>query len=80
MNNYYFTFGQNHTDINGYPLANYWVRVVAKNYNKARELFIENFSSQYLEKPDKWSFQYEEDDFKADCFPNGELTFFAEEI
>ena len=74
METYYFTFGQNHWHRDGIPLKDYWVRVVAEDYGKARMLFIERFSSIYMEAPDKWSMQYKEKDFKSSYFPNGEFT------
>lgn len=80
MNNYYFTFGQDHRDVHGFPLKNFWVRVVAGNYNRAREVFIQQFSSQYMTRPDKWAFQYEEPQFKPELFPSGELTVFMDNI
>lgn len=72
MNNYYFTFGQSHKLIDGYPMKDHWVRVQANNYFEARTLFIDRFSSIQMEKPDKWAFQYEENNFKPEYFSNGE--------
>ena len=71
--NYYFTFGQNHWNKEGYPMKNSWVRVVAGNYEEARTKFVNQFSSIEMEKPDKWEFQYEEKEFSPHFFPNGEF-------
>lgn len=78
MKNYYFTFGSNHWNSSGVPMQNFWVRVVAKDYGKAREIFIEEFSSQKMETPMSWSFQYEEDKFKPEFFPQGEYEVFEQ--
>jgi len=50
-----------------------WVRVVAEDYEVARSLFIANFSSIHMEKPEKWAFQYEADKFDNTYFKNGEF-------
>lgn len=73
MNNYYFTFGQNHWHRDGIPMSNYWVRVVAESYDKAREIFIQRFTSVYMQDPMKFAFQYEENKFKPNYFPKGEF-------
>lgn len=80
MKNYYFTFGQNHWNSEGYPMKNSWVRVVAENYEKARELFISQFTEIYMENPNKWAFQYEEKDFQTHFFPNGEFMLITQTI
>jgi len=72
MKNYYFTFGTDHNLIDGTRMHNSWVRVVAENYNLARQIFIEQFSSVYLCATDKWAFQYEEANFKREYFIKGE--------
>lgn len=72
MKNFYFTFGQSHYTKKRVPMKDYWVRVVANNWDEARIKFIENFSSVYMDTPDKWAFQYDEDDFDNQFFPNGE--------
>lgn len=73
MKNYYFTFGQNHWNSEGYPMKHSWVRVEAEDYEVARSLFIANFSSIYMETPEKWAFQYEADKFDNSYFKNGEF-------
>lgn len=77
-NNYYFTFGQVHRTIDGISMKDNWVRVIAKDYISARKIFIEQFSSINMESPDKWAFQYEEDDFNPNFFPSGEYLLLTE--
>lgn len=62
LNKYYFTFGQAHCQIDGTPMKDYWITVIAEDYEKARDLFIKEFSSQFMSSPDKWAFQYAEND------------------
>lgn len=78
MNNYYFTFGQDHHTKDGYPMKDHWVRVVAQEYGRARQLFILEFSSQVMPVQDKWAFQYEESDFKREYYPKGEYVVIAD--
>jgi hypothetical protein len=73
MQNYYFTFGQSHWHRDGIPMKNYWVRVKAEGYYEARELFVSEFSSIYMQAPDKWAFQYESHKFRKEFFPGGEF-------
>ena len=77
MENYYFTFGSNHRVHIGNDLIalnNHWVRVVAESYGKAREIFIERFSTPLMERGAMcWSMQYEEGKFKPEYFPEGEF-------
>ena len=74
--NYYFTFGSNHRVHRGNDLIalnNYWVRVIAESYGKAREIFVERFSTPFMERGAAcWSMQYEEDKFNKSYFPLGE--------
>ena len=80
MKDYYFTFGQGHTNNEGLILRNYWVRVKADSYDKAREIFINEFSSKQLPRPMQWGFQYEGlDYFKPEYFPGGEYAYFKQE-
>lgn len=72
MKNYYFTFGQGHSTIEDVPMKDYYVRVISDTYENARLLFIQEFTSIYMENLDKWSFQYEEDEFNPESFPGGE--------
>jgi len=75
---YYFTFGQSHCQEDGTPMKDYWVEVIADNYTEARRIFIEQFSSVCMESPDKWSFQYEENEFNKTYFPKGCYAVFGE--
>jgi hypothetical protein len=70
--NYYFTFGQSHVQNDGTPMKDYYVRVVADDYSSARSMFINEFSSQFMPAPDKWAFQYDEENFESHHFPKGE--------
>lgn len=72
MNNYYFTFGKDHYLFNGIPMHERWVRVVAENFEKARSIFIQRFTTHYMSKPDMFSWQYEQHNFKSEFFPSGE--------
>ncbi len=76
MSNYYFTFGANHRVYHGndlISLKDYWVRVTAESYGKAREFFIKHFSTPFMERGAMcWSMQYEEKKFNKEYFPKGE--------
>lgn len=76
MENYYFTFGANHRTHKGddlISLRDYWVRVIAESYGKAREIFVEHFSTPCMERGAMcWSFQYGEKSFSPEYFPKGE--------
>lgn len=74
MANWYFTFGQSHETTTGFPMKNFWVRVVANDYGGARTKFIEQFSKIYMPASDKWAFQYEESKFNKYQFPMGEYA------
>jgi hypothetical protein len=80
MKNYYFTFGQEHYNNDGETMKNHYVKVVAENYDKARSLFIRKFSMVFMPKPDKFSFQYGEEDFLkiAHYFHQGVFTTIAQ--
>ncbi len=78
IKNYYFTFGQNHWNIDGIPMKGFWVRVVAKDGETARQIFVDRFTSQKMESSDKFAFQYEEKDFNSEYFPQGEYAVFQE--
>lgn len=75
MQNYFFTFGQNHYTNEGVAMRDYWVRVEAKSYKEARESFINNFTSIYMSDIDKFAFQYSEKQFDSSWFVNGEYAF-----
>jgi hypothetical protein len=78
MQNYYFTFGQSHWHKEGIPMKGFWVRVKASDYYKAREIFISEFSSIYMQTPSTWGFQYEEYKFKKELFPSEEFMCLEE--
>lgn len=78
MKNYYFTFGQNHWHRDGIPMKDFWVRVQAEDYITARIIFINKFSSIYMEREDKWAFQYEEEDFEPEYFGLGEFQLITQ--
>jgi hypothetical protein len=78
MQNYYFTFGQEHCTKDGYPLKDHWVRVLANNYWRARDIFIEEFTSVFLPEKDKWSMEYTEKAFTKQFFSKGEYQFIAD--
>lgn len=73
MKNYYFTFGQNHWNREGFPMKNHWVKVTADSYEAARSLFMQEFTSNYMERPDKFAFQYTEEEFTPHYYPGGEF-------
>lgn len=77
MKNYYFTFGSNHKQIDGTIMEHSWVRVLSDSYINGRLKFIEQFSSLYMEAPDKWSFQYTDLDFNPKYFPRGEYCLIS---
>jgi len=77
MATYYFTFGQSHCQIDGTPMKDYWVRIDAEDFGSARQKFVEQFSSQFMEREDKLAFQYDDEDFKPDYFSKGEYAFYA---
>ena len=82
MKDFYFTFGANHRVHQGndlISLKDYWVRVTADDYGKAREIFIERFSTPLMERGAMcWSFQYDEDKFSRQYFPLGEYNHFQQ--
>lgn len=65
MKTFMVTFGQSH------PLRNYWVEVVATDYDKAREKIIQEFGL-------KWAFMYSDDNFDRKYFPLGKVGFTLE--
>lgn len=78
MNNYYFTFGQAHYNNKGELMRNYWVRVKAKDYQTARQLFVDLFTSIHMPKKDAFVMQYEEEYFERKYFPGGEYMVIGE--
>ena len=83
MKDYYFTFGSNHRVHQGNDLIalnNHWVRITAESYGTAREIFVEQFSTPFMERGAAcWSFQYEEDKFNKSYFPLGEYGHINQE-
>ena len=76
MKNYYFTFGSRHKTHDGKYMANCWVRVIAKDFWTARQIFVEKFESKNLTRlnPDYAAFssQYTDENFEPEYFPEGE--------
>lgn len=73
MREYYFTFGTAHRTIDGYPLREYWVRVIAKSAKEARRSFMD-WCELTTGKHDGWASQYSEDEFESVYFPRGEYA------
>lgn len=72
MLNFYFTFGQSHYAEDGTPMKDWYVKVTAPDYLRARECFVSHFAYPVMGRYNKWAFQYEEKDFKETFYPNGE--------
>ena len=72
MKNFYFTFSTRHWTTDGVKMGDYWVTVIADNYAKARQLFIDKFSSQRMEREDKFLKQLTDENFDPNFFPGGE--------
>jgi len=73
MKKYYFTFGGNHYTTDGTCMRDYYVVVSAPDYGTARNHFCQHFALPMMGNASKWSFQYEEKDFKFHFFPAGEF-------
>lgn len=78
MNSYYFTFGQNHTLKDGFPMKDYYVEVKANSFFRARDVFMAEFAVEHLPAADKWAFQYDDADFKSMYFPKGRYLLIAD--
>lgn len=76
MKRFYFTFGQDHKQIDGTPMRNHWVTVEGEDYEHARRLFVEKFAVPFMGDAAKWSFQYQEgsENWKPGYFPEGQYT------
>ena len=76
MTNFIFTFGQGHISKKGIPMRNYWIKVVAENEAKAREIFIAEFTTIEMNDPMEFAFSYTEKSFIEKCYnayyPDGE--------
>lgn len=74
MNEYYFTFGQQHYTTEGVEMKDHYIKVIAETGDKARGLFITHFMSKHMEAPDKFSLQYEAEEFDVikHLYPRGE--------
>jgi hypothetical protein len=76
---YYFTFGQDHRTMDGFPMKDYHVLVRAENEEIAREIFIENFMKVRMPSWDRFATSYTENHFKHQFFPLGEYARFEQE-
>lgn len=66
---YYFTFGLSHKHpLTKEPMKDYYVRVKAKNYGRARNAFVKKYGI-------KWAFQYTRGEFNFSHFNKGEYKF-----
>jgi hypothetical protein len=74
--NFFFTFGQQHRNNNGQRMKDFYVKVTASSWDKAREIFI-TFAKKNM-KDGKWGEQYEEDKFKSYLYPDGEYEHLTE--
>lgn len=82
MKKFYFTFGQDHWTREGYPMKNNWVMVKAEDYNAARLIFVERFTSLYMQTDMTFSMHYDENEWTPDVeayFPLGEYKSFEQE-
>ena len=73
MKNFYFTFGTRHFTTDGINMGTYWVTVVSENYHNARQIFVNQFTSQRMEREDLFDRQYTDQDFDPNFFPGGEF-------
>lgn len=78
MKQYFFTFGQHHKNINGQRMKDFYVKVQASSWDKAREIFISQFAKKKLQRGDCGK-QFEEDKFKPYLYPDGEFESLREE-
>jgi hypothetical protein len=53
-------------------MKDYYVRVQAESYTKARELFVELFARKHMPTPLTWAFQYPESEMNKRYYPMGE--------
>lgn len=72
LQRYFFTFGQDHVNNQGMPLRDYFVTVMAFDYEQARNLFLVHFADHQLPRRMQWSMQYTEGNFHPSSFPKGE--------
>ena len=79
MEKYFFTFGQSHIQKDGTVMKDYWIEVEAESFVKGRQIFIEKFSSVFMEGPDKWAFQYGENGIDKSYFQKGCYTLIKQE-
>ena len=73
MKTYYFTFGHGQYNKDGVHMKDYWVTVEAENSDTARNLFIDYFTSVYMNDPMDFGMQYESHNFKTRHFPLGQF-------
>ena len=74
----YFTFGQSHKTKEGYPMKDYWVKVIGDNQDECKELFIEQFRNVYMDDKNKYGNTYTDEEFNSkyfdrEFFPKGEF-------
>jgi hypothetical protein len=74
----YFTFGSTHKTKEGYPMKDHWVKVVGKDYDDCKELFIEQFMKEYMDNNEKYGNTYQEAVFDSTFFPKGEFMLILE--
>ena len=72
--NFYFTFGSIHRtpEPEDEPLQNHWVRVIAFDWAEARAAFITHFAVPVMGGAQRWSMQYDQDDWDPFSFPGRE--------
>lgn len=78
MKDFYFTFGASHYTVEGKPMGFEWIRVKANSSNKARRLIMD-WCDEFMGDPNKFAFQYEENNFEPDYFPGGEYLLITDE-
>ncbi len=61
-------------------MKDHWVRVQASSYDRARGVFIEKFTIPFMDRADRFSFQYDERDFSKlrVFYPKGEFMTISE--
>ena len=79
MKNFYFTFGQNHENVDGISMENKWVRVTALSKRAAYNLFIFLFANPEMGNSQKWSMIYSEDNFNPEFYSEGEHSMLHQE-
>lgn len=78
MKKYYFTFGYSHYTLDGQAMVHEFVTVEASSWGSARNIFMTNFTSEQMEKPDRFAFQYDDSNFPAHFYGPTPFAFFKE--